>query len=496
MSEKVQFYLTTYSGEDFTDSPNKNLHDIGTLKPTSGYRLNEELLGLDTPTLRGLWYTKPYLHDGSEQTIAAAISVHNIEVDKPELGSVDMNNLVAYLKQISNDECLVNQGEPCNDRNPNTINDIYNDTCECEGELVEEACEATGEILYQRWENISGDRTYNLTSSSNYPNFPDIEYTVTGLIEVGENTGESYGSKFSGLLCVPETGDYTFWVSGDDYTEIYLSTDIYPSNAEMIASTQGWTNFRQWTRRSSQESASILLNKNEKYYFYVLHKEGNGGDHLSVGWRKPDGVLERPMSASYFSKPENLSANNCNMNPYVSVNGSALSASNFAELASNDDVSLEPETEDLDASGTWQWYGPLNFAATSKNIALENIMEDQEGVYTVSHTNSFGCTSIENFYLEVDNSLDIKDINDFNFLKVYPNPTRDILVLEMNNAFVSSTAKIDLLDVTGKSILQNKTLSFDQRNRITLKTSTWAKGIYILIINADNKKIIKKIIKH
>jgi cytochrome c553 len=488
--------IRCHGGEDFTDSPNKNLHDIGTLKPTSGFQSNEELLGIDTPTLRGLWYTKPYLHDGSEQTIEAAISAHSIEVDKPNLGSVDMNNLVAYLKQISNDECLVNQGDPCNDRNPNTINDTYNDTCECEGELVDEACNATGEILYQRWENISGDRTYNLTSSSNYPNFPDVEYTVTGLIEVGENTGESYGSKFSGLLCVPETGDYTFWVSGDDYTEIYLSTDIYPSNAEMIASTQGWTNFRQWALRSSQESASILLNKNKKYYFYVLHKEGNGGDHLSVGWRKPDGVLERPMSASYFSKPENLSANNCNMNPYVSVNGSALSASNFAELASNDDVSLEPETEDLDASGTWQWYGPLNFAATSKNITLENITEEQEGVYTVSHTNSFGCTSIENFYLEVDNSLDIKDINDFNFLKVYPNPTRDILVLEMNNAFVSSTAKIDLLDITGKSILQNKTLSFDQRNRITLKTSTWAKGIYILIINADNKKIIKKIIKH
>jgi DNA-binding beta-propeller fold protein YncE len=488
--------IRCHGGEDFTDSPNKNLHDIGTLKPTSGFRLNEELLGLDTPTLRGLWYTKPYLHDGSEQTIEAAISAHNIEVDKPKLGSVDMNNLVAYLKQISNDECLVNQGEPCNDRNPNTINDIYNDTCECKGELVDEACDATGEILYQRWENIPGSITSNLTSSSNYPNFPDIEYTVTGLIEVGQDTGESYGSKFSGILCVPETGDYTFWVSGDDYTEIYLSTDIYPSNAEMIASTQGWTDFRQWTRRSSQESASILLNKNKKYYFYVLHKEGNGGDHLSVGWRKPNGVLERPMSASYFSTPESLSANNCNINPYVSVNGSILSASNFVQLASNDAVSFEPEPEDLDTSVTWQWYGPQNFAATEKDITLENITKEQEGVYTVSHTNSFGCTSIENFYLEVeDSSLNVKDIDAFDFFKVYPNPTQDILVLEMNNAFVSRTAKVDLLDITGKSILHTKTLSFDQKNTITLKTSTWAKGVYILIINTENKKIIKKIIK-
>ena len=158
--------------------------------------------------------------------------------------------------------------------------------------------------------------------------------------------------------------------------------------------------------------------------------------------------------------------------------------------------SFEPELEDLDASGTWQWYGPLNFSATSKDITLENITQEQEGVYTVSHTNSFGCTSIENFYIVVDNSLGIADIDDIDFLKVYPNPTRDILVLEMNNAYVSSTAKIDLLDITGKSILHNKIVSFDQKNKITLKTSTWAKGIYILIINADNKKIIKKIIKH
>jgi hypothetical protein len=264
----------------------------------------------------------------------------------------------------------------------------------------------------------------------------------------------------------------------------------------MIASTKGWTDYRQWVRMSSQESTSILLNKNKEYYFYVLHKEGNGGDHLSVGWRKPGGIIERPMSASYFSKPESLSANNCNINPYVSVNGSILSASNFVQLASNDTVSFEPEPEDLDTSVTWQWYGPQNFTATEKDITLENITKDQEGVYTVSHTNSFGCTSIENFYLEVEgSSLDVKDIDAFDFFKVYPNPTQDILVLEMNNAFVNRTAKVDLLDITGKSILHTKTLFFNQKNTITLKTSTWAKGVYILIINTENKKIIKKIIK-
>ncbi|MCA9713549.1 MAG: PKD domain-containing protein, partial [Myxococcales bacterium] len=41
------------------------LHDVGTLKPSSGGRLGGPLLGIDTPTLNGVWETGPYLHDGS-----------------------------------------------------------------------------------------------------------------------------------------------------------------------------------------------------------------------------------------------------------------------------------------------------------------------------------------------------------------------------------------------------------------------------------------------
>ncbi|MFT4534320.1 MAG: YVTN family beta-propeller protein [Saprospiraceae bacterium] len=491
---KINFCIRCHGGEDFTDSPNHNLHNIGTIKPTSGFRLNEELLGLDSPTLRGLWYTKPYLHDGSAQTIEAAIDAHSNDIDKPVLGSIEMDNLVAYLNQISNDECLVNQGDPCNDGNLNTTNDRFNYNCECEGIPVIEMCNATGEILFQRWDNIQGDRTLDLTSSANYPSSPDVESTFTGLLEVGENTGEAYGSKFSGILCVPETGNYTFWVSGDDYTEIYLSTDSDPSNAEMIASTNGWTNFRQWNLRASQKSSSIVLDKNKEYFFYVLHKEGNGGDHLSVGWEKPGGTLERPMSLNYFSKPEIVTSNNCNINPFISINGSISTSENFAKLTTDDNVSFEPEPEDLDASGTWQWYGPLSFASTSKNITLESIAKDQEGVYRVYYTNSRGCVSIESFYLDVSSNLD-PDLDLFYFFKAYPNPVHDFLVIEMHKAFESSAIKIDLVDIVGKSILYDETLSFDEENKMTINTNGLEKGAYILIIYAGNRKIIKKIIK-
>ena len=45
------------------------LHDVGTLTAGSGMRLGGALPGLDTPGLRGLWATAPYLHDGSAATL-------------------------------------------------------------------------------------------------------------------------------------------------------------------------------------------------------------------------------------------------------------------------------------------------------------------------------------------------------------------------------------------------------------------------------------------
>jgi DNA-binding beta-propeller fold protein YncE len=56
-----------HAGNRFTDSTVGAglLHDVGTLRETSGQRLGGLLAGIDTPTLLGLWQTAPYLHDGS-----------------------------------------------------------------------------------------------------------------------------------------------------------------------------------------------------------------------------------------------------------------------------------------------------------------------------------------------------------------------------------------------------------------------------------------------
>jgi hypothetical protein len=44
--------------------------DVGTLTALSGQRRHDPLVGRDTPTLRGVWATAPYLHDGSDPRCA------------------------------------------------------------------------------------------------------------------------------------------------------------------------------------------------------------------------------------------------------------------------------------------------------------------------------------------------------------------------------------------------------------------------------------------
>ena len=80
-----------HGGQPFTDSASGVKHDVGTLGAASG-----AAAGLDTPTLRRLWMTAPYLHDGSAATVSAAVSAH----DGVALGAGDLASLEAFLLSV------------------------------------------------------------------------------------------------------------------------------------------------------------------------------------------------------------------------------------------------------------------------------------------------------------------------------------------------------------------------------------------------------------
>jgi hypothetical protein len=86
--------------EQLHEQRRRTLIDIGTIRPGSGNRLGGPLTGVDPPTLRGVWETAPYLHNGAAATLEEAIQAHN----GVALSAPDLTKLVAYLKQIDGQE--------------------------------------------------------------------------------------------------------------------------------------------------------------------------------------------------------------------------------------------------------------------------------------------------------------------------------------------------------------------------------------------------------
>ena len=91
--------VACHSGKYFTDSAPNVRHDIGTIKASTGKRLNKTLDGLNTPTLLGVWQTAPYLHDGSAKTLEDAIRANNTTTT---LTNNEIKHLANYLRQLDN----------------------------------------------------------------------------------------------------------------------------------------------------------------------------------------------------------------------------------------------------------------------------------------------------------------------------------------------------------------------------------------------------------
>jgi len=101
------------------------------------------------------------------------------------------------------------------------------------------------------------------------------------------NLADNYGTRIAGYICAPSTGNYTFWVAGDDNCELWLSTNAEESNKQKIAYHNGFTWIREWNKYATQKSAVIPLVQGQSYYIEALMKESTGIDNFSVGWLKP-----------------------------------------------------------------------------------------------------------------------------------------------------------------------------------------------------------------
>jgi RHS repeat-associated protein len=160
-------------------------------------------------------------------------------------------------------------------------------------------CSATGTILLEHWSNIPGTSVSDLPLQTS----PTNTSQLTSL-EIPANVDDNYGTRIRGYVCPPTTGTYTFLIAGDDQSQLWLSSDDNPATKAQIASVPEWTDYREFTRFTEQQSAPIYLVAGRRYYLEVLHKEGDGGDNLTVAWDLPGGGRETPIDGSHLSPYE------------------------------------------------------------------------------------------------------------------------------------------------------------------------------------------------
>ncbi len=178
----------------------------------------------------------------------------------------------------------------------------------------------TGQIMREYWNNLDGTTVASLTDSLVYPANPNGR-DLQPAFDAPQNWDDYTGQRMRGFLYVPVTGQYQFFISSDDESSLRLSTDANPANAVEIASQAGWTPPATWTWYAEQTSAVFTLQAGKRYYIEALGKDGNGDDHLSVGWMKPGDTAVSIIGGTYLS-------------PYLPVNNPVVTWS-FDEASWN-----------------------------------------------------------------------------------------------------------------------------------------------------------------
>ena len=155
-----------------------------------------------------------------------------------------------------------------------------------------------GTIVRTFFRNISGSAVSDLTGNANFPNKPDEEVFLTSF-DGGSSAGDNYGSTIRGYLIPPVTGQYSFWIAGDNASQLILGSGSSQVSTPVIASHPTSTGQYAWDAQASQASAPVTLTAGQPYYIEARQKEATGGDHVAVAWSGP-GISRQVIPGLYL----------------------------------------------------------------------------------------------------------------------------------------------------------------------------------------------------
>ena len=223
-----------HSGSAFSGSGSIAPANIGTIKPSSGQRLGAALTAIDIPTLRDVWATAPYLHDGSASTLDQAVLAHNTAAS---INAGDLASLTAYLRQIGSEETSA----------PST----------------------TGSGLTGRYFN---NRTLSGTAALTRVEAIDFGW---GSGAPGPGVGSNnFSVRWTGKVKATTSGNYRFQTYSDDGVRVWVNGTRIINN---------WTDHSPTT----DTSGNVNLTGGQQYTITVEYYENGGGAVMRLRWRPP-----------------------------------------------------------------------------------------------------------------------------------------------------------------------------------------------------------------
>lgn len=363
----------------------------------------------------------------------------------------------------------------------------------------------TGEIRwYEQAENGSSIAVGNSFSISNLINdvtyFADvIESTAVGLADNSTGNGT-------------EMDSLTPYLEFDCFTSFILkSVKVYTTS----------TGGRKVVLRD--ENGNIIAQK-------LLVIQQTGENIIELNWRVPKGEdfqLGTEVASNFYvttsgvNYPYELSdvmsikgsslgqnaypffydwqieyGSSCGRVPATALVGNGTIDANFT--SSVDSLDLATTTgevtfvENTQNAVSWFWdFGDGNTSTLQNPTHIYT----QPGAYEVylNATNNNGCSDSKMEFINVVNfpvSTTSNDMLNQN-IKVYPNPTNDLLNVAFANDF--QPYNLTLINVFGQVVLIKKNIS---TNRLQLNLSNYPNGIYFLQIEIENQKVVKKIVRY
>ena len=140
-----------------------------------------------------------------------------------------------------------------------------------------------GSLLREIWHDVAGNKVEQFIEHVTEHPEPDQTETIDQF-ETPEDFDDQYGQRLRGYLYPPVTGTYEFSIRANAEGWLYLSTDATPDHKRLV-----------------EPKAAIDLSSDQVYYVEAFHKESTGKDHLSIGWKLPDGTEEKPIPGKHLS---------------------------------------------------------------------------------------------------------------------------------------------------------------------------------------------------